>query len=79
MFTKPEAPQEAALVTPGEGAPASSEVELLEKMRRAHREILQEIRKEIVGQDRVVDQVLVSLFVGGIPSLPACRAWPRPC
>jgi MoxR-like ATPase len=65
MFTKPEAPQEAALVTPGEGAPASSEVELLEKMRRAHREILQEIRKEIVGQDRVVDQVLVSLFVGG--------------
>ena len=65
MFTKPEAPQEAALVTPGEGAPVSSEVELLEKMRRAHREILQEIRKEIVGQDRVVDQVLVSLFVGG--------------
>jgi len=65
MSINPESAQEATLVTPGEGPPASSEVDLLERMRRAHGDILREIRKEIVGQDRVVDQVLVSLFVGG--------------
>src|SRR5213594_3117101 len=43
----------------------SSEVELLEKMQKAHELILREIRKEIVGQDSVVEQVLISLFVGG--------------
>lgn len=65
MSINPESAREATLLTPGEAPPASSEAELLEKMRRAHGEILREIRKEIVGQDRVVDQVLVSLFVGG--------------
>src|SRR5438309_94070 len=44
---------------------SSTEVELLEKMRKAHELILREIRKEIVGQDSVVEQVLISLFVGG--------------
>src|SRR5881296_3198663 len=43
----------------------SSEVDLLEKMQQAHRLILREIRREIVGQDSVVEQVLTSLFVGG--------------
>jgi MoxR-like ATPase len=44
---------------------AASEVDLLEKMQRAHALILREIRKEIVGQESVVEQVLTSLFVGG--------------
>ena len=44
---------------------ANSEVDLLEKMQKAHRLILSEIRREIVGQDSVVEQVLTSLFVGG--------------
>jgi len=43
----------------------TSEAELLEKMQKAHQLILQEIRREIVGQDSVVEQVLISLFVGG--------------
>jgi MoxR-like ATPase len=46
-------------------ATSSTEVELLEKMQKAHQLILREIRKEIVGQDSVVEQVLISLFVGG--------------
>ena len=46
-------------------ATSSPEVELLEKMQKAHELILREIRKEIVGQDSVVEQVLISLFVGG--------------
>src|SRR5215510_4291701 len=44
---------------------ATSEVDLLEKMQKAHQLILSEIRREIVGQDSVVEQVLTSLFVGG--------------
>jgi MoxR-like ATPase len=45
------------------GPPA--EVELIERMQEAHEQIAAEIRKEIIGQDSVVEQVLISLFVGG--------------
>ncbi|RPI24606.1 MAG: AAA family ATPase [Acidobacteria bacterium] len=45
------------------GTPA--EAELIEKMQEANKLILRQIRKEIVGQDEVVEQVLTSLFVGG--------------
>src|SRR6476660_813688 len=43
----------------------SSEVDLLDRMQKAHQLILREIRREIIGQDSVVEQVLTSLFVGG--------------
>src|SRR5207302_5983544 len=33
--------------------------------KEAHRSIVREVRKVIVGQDEVVEQVLISLFVGG--------------
>jgi len=39
--------------------------ELLEKLVRAKAHILREIRKVIIGQDEVIEQVLISLFVGG--------------
>ncbi len=39
--------------------------EVLEKLTAARASILREIRKAIVGQDEVVEQVLISLFVGG--------------
>ena len=39
--------------------------ELLERLVRAKAQILREIRKVIVGQDEVIEQVLISLFVGG--------------
>ena len=45
--------------------PAESEVAILEKLKNAHEKILKEIRKEIIGQDSVVEQVLTSLLVGG--------------
>ncbi|NDD62804.1 MAG: AAA family ATPase [Acidobacteria bacterium] len=38
---------------------------LLEKMIAARESLLREIRKAIIGQDEVVEQVLISLFVGG--------------
>ena len=39
--------------------------ELLDKLVAAREQILREIRKVIIGQDEVIEQVLISLFVGG--------------
>jgi MoxR-like ATPase len=41
------------------------EDQLLEKLIAARRQIISEVRKVIIAQDEVVDQVLISLFVGG--------------
>ncbi len=39
--------------------------ERINRFQEAHRSIVREVRKVIVGQDEVVEQVLISLFVGG--------------
>ena len=39
--------------------------QLLDKLSSARESLLREIRKAIIGQDDVVEQVLLSLFVGG--------------
>jgi MoxR-like ATPase len=39
--------------------------ELLDKLATARERLLREIRKAVLGQDEVVEQVLLSLFVGG--------------
>src|SRR6266536_2617352 len=42
-----------------------SDEQLLDKLSSARERLLREIRKAIIGQDDVVEQVLLSLFVGG--------------
>ena len=39
--------------------------ELVDALRDSHTKILQELKKNIIGQDEVIDQVLISLYVGG--------------
>jgi MoxR-like ATPase len=39
--------------------------ERINRFQEAHRAIVREVRKVIVGQEEVVEQVLISLFVGG--------------
>jgi MoxR-like ATPase len=39
--------------------------ELLDRLSASREQILREVRKTIIGQDEVVEQVLISLFVGG--------------
>ncbi len=39
--------------------------EMLDRLTAARERILREIRKVIIGQDEVVEQVLISIFVGG--------------
>src|ERR687892_195168 len=45
--------------------PAPDDVALAEQMKQGRDRILAELRKLIVGQEDVVEQVLISLFVGG--------------
>ena len=42
-----------------------SDEQLLDKLGSAREDLLREIRKAIIGQDEVVEQVLLALFVGG--------------
>jgi MoxR-like ATPase len=44
---------------------AKDDIELADRMRAGREQILSEIRKMIIGQEEVVEQVLLSLFVGG--------------
>jgi MoxR-like ATPase len=39
--------------------------ERIERFQGVHKSIVREVRKVIVGQDEVIEQVLISLFVGG--------------
>ena len=45
--------------------PAEEDVELIEKLRDARQRMADEISKAIIGQQEVVDQLLVALFCGG--------------
>src|SRR3954462_13414636 len=44
---------------------SENDVALAERIRDARAEIIAELRKLIVGQDDVIEQVLLTLFVGG--------------
>jgi MoxR-like ATPase len=46
-------------------APAPDDVALAERMKQGRDRIVAELRKVIVGQDDVIEQVLITLFVGG--------------
>jgi MoxR-like ATPase len=43
----------------------ASDVEMLETLRRAHRQLRREIGKVIVGQEQVLDQLLMAIFCRG--------------
>src|SRR4030095_4432564 len=44
---------------------SADDIALADKLRAGHQQIISELRKLIVGQDDVIEQVLVSLFAGG--------------
>ncbi|HET9439920.1 MAG TPA: MoxR family ATPase [Longimicrobiales bacterium] len=45
--------------------PDDDEVALAERLGQVRTDIMSELRKKIIGQEAVIDQVLLSLFVGG--------------
>ncbi|GIW51224.1 MAG: ATPase AAA [Gemmatimonadales bacterium] len=44
---------------------AADDIELAERLKAGRDRVIAELRKLIVGQDEVIDQVLITLFVGG--------------
>src|SRR3989442_8649963 len=42
-----------------------NDVELVEQLRAAHRKLRQEMSKAIIGQDAVLDQLLIAIFCRG--------------
>jgi MoxR-like ATPase len=44
---------------------SADDIALADRMTEAQNQILTELRKSIIGQDEVIEQVLISLFVGG--------------
>ena len=47
------------------GAPAHGDLDAVAELADAHAQIVKEIEKRIIGQRRVVDQLLVALFARG--------------
>ena len=43
----------------------SNELEAIEKLKESHSKLKNEIKKIIVGQEKVIDQVLISIFTQG--------------
>ena len=47
------------------GAPDAAEAQMLERLKRGKEQIFSQITRRIIGQDDVVEQVLIALFAGG--------------
>jgi MoxR-like ATPase len=62
-----------------ESSAAPSVVSNQSRRRGGRERILTELRKVIVGQDEVVEQVLIALFTGGHCLITGVRDWPRRC
>jgi hypothetical protein len=65
---------------------SAEDIALADKMNEGRQQIVAELKKLIVGQDDVVNLVLLSLFVGGnclfvgVPGSPrrcSSRRWPK--
>ncbi len=49
----------------GNGAPDASENEILQQLQAGKAQVIEQLRKRIVGQDEVIEKVLIALFAGG--------------
>ncbi len=62
---QPGAVQPGAAQPAPRGLEAEEDVGLVDRLREGHRQVLGEIKKRIIGQDEVLEQVLLSILVGG--------------
>jgi MoxR-like ATPase len=54
-----------SVTQPEAAAPAAADIEAIENLRAAHRQLRQELGKIIVGQEQVLDQLLMAIFCRG--------------
>ena len=57
---------------------AQNDLESVRKLRDAFDHIKKQLARVIVGQDEVIEELLIALFSRGHCILKACPAWPRP-
>ena len=55
------------------------DVALADRMKAGRQQIITELKKLIIGQDEVVGQALLTLFVGGNSLIVGVPGWPRRC
>ena len=60
-----EAKAEAAAAPETAALEGADDIDLADRMKAGREQILTEVRKLIIGQDEVLEQMLLSLFVGG--------------
>ena len=54
-----------AVTTAPAPTPPTDDLALAERLKRGRDDIISELRKLIIGQEGVIEQVLISLFAGG--------------
>jgi len=55
------------------------DIALADRMKSGRQRIVEELKKLIIGQDEVINQVLMTLFVGGNSLIVGAPAWRRRC
>ena len=55
------------------------EIEEIEEFANKRDTLLNEVRKVIVGQDEVIEELLIALFAAATACSSACRGWRRRC
>ncbi len=64
-FIEEQEAADATTVTDELALDSPDDIDLADRMKAGRKQILSEIRKLIIGQEEVIEQVLLSLFVGG--------------
>ncbi len=55
------------------------DIDLADRMKAGREQIITEVRKLIIGQEEVIEQMLLSLFVGATACSSVSQGWPRRC
>jgi hypothetical protein len=67
------------LVQPQTTDLGQDELAAVEKLQRGYHNMRSELGKVIVGQEAVIEELLIALFAGATPCWSACPDWPRRC
>ena len=62
-----------------QGTLAADELAAVEKLQKGYHDLRSELGKVIVGQEAVIEELLIALFCRATRCSSACRAWRRRC
>lgn len=65
------------VIPAGEGELTANDIQAAEKLKAAYTSLCKQLGRVIVGQEQVIEELLIALFSRGHCILEVCRAWPR--